>query len=75
LYWLPSTVGAIQAVASLRHQRVPVFATMDAGPQVKAVCLPEAAAQVAATLRDVPGVLQVTVVGLGEGARWEQSQS
>jgi diphosphomevalonate decarboxylase len=42
---------------------------MDAGPQVKAVCLPEAEQAVAQSLRAVPGVLEVLTVGLGEGAR------
>jgi diphosphomevalonate decarboxylase len=69
LYWLPSTVGALQAVGTLRRDGVPVFATMDAGPQVKAVCLPEAEQAVAQSLRSVPGVLEVLTVGLGEGAR------
>jgi len=69
LYWLPSTVGALQAVGKLRKDGVPVFATMDAGPQVKAVCLPEAAQVVAQSLRAVPGVLEVLTVGLGEGVR------
>ena len=48
---------------------VAVFFTIDAGPQLKAVCSPEAATTVAAVLRDVPGVLEVIECGLGEGAR------
>lgn len=75
LYWLPSTVGAIRAVSQLRQNKVPVFATMDAGPQVKAVCLPAAAKEVAACLQAVPGVLKVITVGLGEGARVETASS
>jgi diphosphomevalonate decarboxylase len=46
-----------------------VFATVDAGPQVKAVCLPAAADKVAAALQQIPGVVDIRVVGLGEGAR------
>lgn len=69
LYWRPSTVGAMQAVGALRADGVPVFCTMDAGPQVKAVCLPEAADHVARALQAVPGVTQVLTVGLGAGAR------
>lgn len=68
-YWLPSTVAALQAVAKMRDRGMPVFCTMDAGPQVKAICLPEAASTVAATLAAVPGVLEVMTVGLGAGAR------
>jgi diphosphomevalonate decarboxylase (EC 4.1.1.33) len=48
---------------------LPVFFTIDAGPQLKAICLPEAAAEVAEALRDCSGVLEVIEAGLGEGAR------
>jgi diphosphomevalonate decarboxylase len=46
-----------------------VFFTVDAGPQLKAVCEPAAIEQVKAALRDVPGVLDVLDTGLGAGAR------
>jgi diphosphomevalonate decarboxylase len=46
-----------------------VFFTIDAGPQVKAVCLPEARATVEAMLAGTKGVRQVIVSGLGSGAR------
>lgn len=75
LYWLPSTLAAIQRVAQLRYDGVPVFCTMDAGPQVKAVCLPQAAHDVAEALRAVPGVIEVLTVGLGEGAHLSAQQS
>lgn len=68
LYWNAATMAAMHAVRALRATGVPVFFTIDAGPQVKAICLPEAAAQVAAALRDVPGVLNVLETGLGGAA-------
>ena len=46
LYWAPATLACLQAVQELRRAGTPVFFTIDAGPQVKAVCLPEAAAAV-----------------------------
>ena len=69
LYWNGATVEGMQRVRALRAEGVPVFFTVDAGPQLKAVCLPSAAAAVADALRDTPGVLDVTVTGLGAGAR------
>lgn len=69
LYWNGATLEAMQRIRVLRADGVPVFFTVDAGPQVKAVCLPAAAAAVAAALRAVPGVLEVIECGLGEGAR------
>ncbi len=69
MYWHPATVALMQAVRHLRAAGVPVFFTIDAGPQLKAVCLPEALPQVVQVLRDVPGVKDVFCCGLGEGAR------
>ena len=68
VYWNGTTVDCIHAVREMRAQGVPVFFTIDAGPQVKAVCLPEARAQVSETLRQVHGVHDVIETGLGSGA-------
>lgn len=69
LYWNAATIDAIRAVRALRAAGTPVFFTIDAGPQVKAVCLPAAAATVADRLRELTGVKRVVRVGLGAGAR------
>ena len=69
IYWNAATVDCIQCIRSLQANGTGVFFTIDAGPQVKAVCLPDDAARVAEALRDVPGVEDVLVSGLGEGAR------
>ncbi|GGA12446.1 diphosphomevalonate decarboxylase [Dyella caseinilytica] len=69
LYWNGTTVECMHRVRALRQQGVPVFFTVDAGPQLKAVCAPSAIEQVKAALADVPGVLDVLDTGLGAGAR------
>jgi diphosphomevalonate decarboxylase len=69
LYWNPATVACLQHIHALRAGGTPVFFTMDAGPQVKALCPPEQAETVARALADEPGVLRVLRTGLGEGAR------
>jgi diphosphomevalonate decarboxylase len=69
LYWTPGTLACLHRVRELRQSGVPVFFTVDAGPQVKAVCLPAAVDVVAAALSAVPGVLQILRSSLGEGAR------
>ncbi|MBV8063262.1 MAG: diphosphomevalonate decarboxylase [Nevskia sp.] len=69
LYWNGASVECMRRVRALRGQGVPVFFTVDAGPQVKAVCTPEAIGQVVAALREVPGVLNVVETGLGAGSR------
>lgn len=68
MYWSPATLACMQRIAALRADGVPVFYTVDAGPQVKAVCLPEALAEVTGALHDVPGVVRVIAGELGEGA-------
>lgn len=68
-YWMPATLGCIQVVRDLRGAGVPVFFTVDAGPQVKAVCAPGAAARVKEALGAVPGVSRVITSRLGPGAR------
>ena len=50
LYWLPGTVGCLHAVQALRRDGIGAWATMDAGPNVKVLCLPADADRVAAAL-------------------------
>jgi diphosphomevalonate decarboxylase len=69
IYWRPATLSCIHSVRELRSNGTPVFFTIDAGPQVKAVCLPNAVEKVAAELAAIPGVIATHTVGLGEGAR------
>jgi len=69
MYWSPGTLACLHALWELRRQGVPVFFTIDAGPQVKAVCLPEASVEVARVLEGTAGVLRVIRGDLGEGAR------
>ncbi|HET9048154.1 MAG TPA: diphosphomevalonate decarboxylase [Chiayiivirga sp.] len=68
LYWNGATIEAMHTVRSLRAQGVPVFFTVDAGPQVKAICLPQAASTVIEAMRSVAGVLDVIECGLGQDA-------
>ncbi len=69
LYWNAATVELIHAVRSMRGAGLAVFFTIDAGPQLKAVCLPEDAAAVEAQLTSVAGVKRTIRCQLGTGAR------
>ncbi len=69
LYWNAATVAAMHTVSELRASGTPVFFTIDAGPQLKAVCLPEAAADVKAALAACEGVLDLLECRLGSAAR------
>lgn len=69
VYMNDVTLECMHLVRVLRNgDGLATFFTVDAGPQVKAVCLPEDAPRVAAALRRVPGVLTVLTSALGEGA-------
>jgi len=68
VYWSPVTLACMQKITALRADGVAVFFTIDAGPQVKAVCLPDALATVAGALHEIPGVLRIIAGDLGEGA-------
>jgi len=69
VYWNGATVEALHRVRALRAAGEPVFFTVDAGPQLKAICLSGAAATVAQALSEVPGVLEVLHSRLGGPAR------
>jgi diphosphomevalonate decarboxylase len=69
IYWSPATLAAIHTVRSLRAAGLPVFFTIDAGPQLKAVCPPDATAAVSAALAATPGVVEVLRSPLGAAAR------
>ncbi len=69
IYWNAATVACMHRIRELRAAGTTVFFTIDAGPQVKAVCEPAAAPRVRAALAELPGVKQVLDVGLGCGAQ------
>jgi diphosphomevalonate decarboxylase len=68
-YWRGATVECMESISNLRSAGTPVFFTIDAGPQVKAICEPTATAIVRDALASVPGVVDVRVCRLGHAAR------
>ena len=71
LYWLPASVAIIGACAELRAKGVGAWETMDAGPQVKVLCLEKDLAPVRSGLdAAVPGIeLIVAIPGPGPDMR------
>ena len=67
IYWKPGTIAALDTLRKLQDAAIPTFFTIDAGPQVKAFCLPEAADTVEEHLQDTPGVTQTIRCGVGDG--------
>jgi diphosphomevalonate decarboxylase len=58
----------MQSIRELQSQGVGVFFTIDAGPQVKAICAVEDEQTVQQALSATAGVVDVMVSGLGAGA-------
>jgi diphosphomevalonate decarboxylase len=68
VYFRPATLAAFECVRVLREQeRVPVWATADAGPHVKAVCHEDHADQVEQALARSEGVLRTIRCEPGPG--------
>ncbi len=67
-YLRPVTLAVLERVRSLREtDQVGVWATVDAGPHVKALCAPADAPRVAEALGAVPGVLRTLTASPGPG--------
>lgn len=71
LYWQPATLALMQAVVEWRGAGLPVFYTIDAGPNVHVICPAETAEQVAARLKEITGVQEVLTALTGGAARLE----
>ena len=68
-YWNAATQDCMETVRALREEGTNAFFTIDAGPQVKVVCEPDATDRVADAMAQTSGVLRTVCCGLGEGAR------
>ena len=69
LYWNGTTLEVIKTLKALRQRGFAVYFTIDAGPQVKAICLPKEANQIKKELEQIPGVLKIIETPLGDDAR------
>ncbi len=68
VYWNSATLACMQTIRDLQSRGLAVFFTIDAGPQLKAVCEPDHEAEVRAALSATPGVEEILCSGLGHGA-------
>ena len=67
VYWNPTTIDCMQAIRDLQRNGESVFFTIDAGPQIKAICLPENEEKIANKLNEIKGVQAIMKSGLGSG--------
>lgn len=68
-YWQPASLEVMDAVRRWRTEGISVCYTLDAGPNVHCLCLPQDAPEVAQRLQAIAGVERVLQAGPGDGAR------
>lgn len=66
-YWQDSTMAVMQAVQQLRADHTLAYFTIDAGPNVKVLYLPEDEEKVLGAIRQVDAVTDIIVSKVGEG--------
>ncbi|WP_188456736.1 diphosphomevalonate decarboxylase [Virgibacillus oceani] len=69
-YWHDTTMAVMQEVRAMRERGIPAFFTIDAGPNVKVLYLPQHEAAVQKYLREIPGVHDVIVSRSGQGVTY-----
>jgi diphosphomevalonate decarboxylase len=71
LYWQPATMAVMRAVQSWRQDGLPVFFTIDAGPNVHVICPSDYSAQVTTQLEQILGVERILIAQVGGPAHLE----
>ena len=69
MYWQSATVEIFHQVREWRASGLPVGYTVDAGANVHVLCLGDYAKEVEKRLREIPGVSNVLVAGVGGAAK------
>lgn len=72
LYWQPETLEVIHAVRRWRVQGLPVYFTIDAGPNVHMICGAEHAGEVASRALALTGVESILTSGPGPAPRLQE---
>ena len=68
-YWNLATHACVDNVKDMQRKGIPVFFTIDAGPQVKIICEPDVSKEVVSLMEKVSGVQSIIESHLGKGAR------
>ena len=68
-YWNPATYSCVETVKNMQGEGIPIFFTIDAGPQVKIICEPDVCKDMVSLMERVPGVQLIIESRLGKGAR------
>lgn len=66
-YWMDTTIAVMNKVQELRENGIPAYFTIDAGPNVKVLYLPENENAIQQSLESIPGVTEVRLSKAGPG--------
>jgi len=69
-YWHDTTLRVMNKVQEMREDGIPAYFTIDAGPNVKVLYLPEHEKSVETKLRSISGVSNVILSKPGQGIRY-----
>jgi len=69
IYWIPATIEIIHAIHRMREGGIPVYFTIDAGPNVKVLCLEKHEKEVNKRLQELEGVIKTIICKPGEEAK------
>lgn len=69
-YWLDATIRVMHQVQDMREQGIPAYFTIDAGPNVKVLYLPENEQEVERILKGIKGVSDVILSKPGPGVSY-----
>ncbi|UCG00020.1 MAG: diphosphomevalonate decarboxylase [Spirochaetaceae bacterium] len=67
LYWLPSTISVIRECQHLRDEGIGAWETLDAGPQVKVLCLQADVDVISQRLQRLDPEMKIIVAPVGPG--------
>ena len=67
IYWNPKTLQVVENVLALRRKGLGAWYTMDAGPHVKIMCIPEDAEQIRNAIADILPQITLSIDSMGNG--------
>ena len=73
LYWIPATVEIMHAVRQMREDGIHAYFTMDAGPNVKVLCLDKDVKEITGRIGELDGVVNTILCKPGDGAQLSNS--
>jgi len=69
IYWNKATIETIQSVIDWRNEGLECYFTIDAGPQVKIMCLEKNVSQLIKRCKKLEGVKDTIIIKPGEGVK------